>query len=114
MKMAQNSPIPPEVVSVVQALEHGGFEAYLVGGCVRDILLGRSPKDWDITTNAKPEQVQALFPKTVYENTFGTVAVINELSEDPTLKSIEVTPYRLESSYSDRRHPDQVKFSSHI
>jgi poly(A) polymerase/tRNA nucleotidyltransferase (CCA-adding enzyme) len=103
-----------EVINAIQTLEKGGFQAYLVGGCVRDLLLGRTPKDWDITTNALPEDIQKLFPKTVYENDFGTVAVINEHTENPTLKSIEITPYRLESTYSDRRHPDQVKFSSKI
>ena len=114
MNNSLKSSIPSEVVSVVETLEKGGFEAYLVGGCVRDIFLGRSPKDWDITTNARPEAIQGLFVKTVYENTYGTVAIINETTEDPTLRSIEVTPYRLESGYSDRRHPDQVKFSDTI
>jgi poly(A) polymerase/tRNA nucleotidyltransferase (CCA-adding enzyme) len=114
MKMAKNSPIPAEVVNIAETLEKGGFEAYLVGGCVRDLLLGRVPKDWDITTNAKPETIQVLFTKTVYENVYGTVAVINEETEDASLKNIEVTPYRLESGYSDRRHPDSVKFSQNI
>lgn len=112
--MAEKSPIPKEITEVVQTLEKAGFEAYLVGGCVRDILLGRNPKDWDITTNAKPEQIQALFSKTVYENIYGTVVVINENTEDMSLRNIEVTPYRLESSYSDRRHPDAVHFSTDI
>jgi tRNA nucleotidyltransferase (CCA-adding enzyme) len=114
MKTAQNSPIPREVVNVVETLEKAGFQAYLVGGCVRDLLLGRVPKDWDVTTNATPEQIQKLYNKTVYENTFGTVAVINELTEDPTVRSIEVTPYRVEMGYSDRRHPDQIKFSDRL
>ncbi len=114
MKMAQNSPIPVEVVEVVNGLEKAGFEAYLVGGCVRDIFLGKKPKDWDVTTNAKPEDIQKIFIKTVYENTFGTVAVINENTTDETVRSIEVTPYRLESGYSDRRHPDKVSFSQKI
>lgn len=114
MKTAQNSPIPAEVADVATTLEKAGFEAYLVGGCVRDLLLGKTPKDWDFTTNARPEQMIKLFPKTVYENTFGTVAVINEAVEDETLKVIEVTPYRVESRYSDRRHPDNVKFSDTI
>ncbi len=112
--MAQNSPIPAEVLNIATTLEKAGFEAYLVGGCVRDLLLGKTPKDWDFTTNARPEQIIKLFPKTVYENTFGTVAVINEATEDETLKVIEVTPYRVESRYSDRRHPDHVKFSDTI
>ncbi|MCX6716068.1 MAG: CCA tRNA nucleotidyltransferase [Candidatus Taylorbacteria bacterium] len=114
MKMAQNSPIPIEVINVATTLEKAGFEAYIVGGCVRDLLLGRTPNDWDFTTNAKPEQIMKLFPKTVYENTFGTVAVIDENTKDETLKVIEVTPYRVESVYSDRRHPDKVKFSDKI
>jgi tRNA nucleotidyltransferase (CCA-adding enzyme) len=109
-----NQALPNEVIKAVETLEKAGFEAYLVGGCVRDILLGRKPKDWDITTNATPEKIQAMFPKTVYENTFGTVAVIDENTADPTLKSIEVTPYRTESAYSDRRHPDEVKFSDKL
>jgi len=114
MKTAQNSPIPVEVVNVSQTLEKAGFQAYLVGGCVRDLLLGREPKDWDFTTNATPDEIMGLFPKTVYENAFGTVAVINEETENETLRAIEVTPYRIESAYSDRRHPDEVKFSKNI
>lgn len=115
MKMAQNSPIPKEVIDVVESLEKAGFQAYLVGGCVRDIFLGKVPKDWDVTTNAKPEDIQKIFTKTVYENIFGTVAVINENENvDLTLKSIEVTPYRIETGYSDRRHPDKVLFSDKL
>ncbi len=125
------SKIPKEVSHVTQTLEKGGFEAYLVGGCVRDLLMGREPKDWDITTNAKPEQIVGLFEKTVYENNFGTVGVFipyqdvdqdvsretNENSvsrETPEYFSIEVTPYRLEAKYSDFRHPDQVEFSNKL
>ena len=110
----KNSPIPREIVSVVETLEKAGYQAYLVGGCARDIFLGRTPKDWDITTNATPEQIQPLFTKTVYENVYGTVAVINETTEDPTLRNVEVTPYRLESDYTDRRHPDKIKFSEKL
>jgi poly(A) polymerase/tRNA nucleotidyltransferase (CCA-adding enzyme) len=106
--------IPEEVVKTVETIEKAGFEAYLVGGCVRDIFLGHKPKDWDITTNARPADIQAIFPKTVYENTFGTVAVVNENTPDETLKIIEITPYRTESTYSDRRHPDEVKFSDRL
>lgn len=110
----KNSPIPKEIVSVVETLEKAGYQAFLVGGCTRDILLGRIPKDWDVTTNATPEQIIPLFPKTFYENTYGTVGVVNEETEDETLKIVEVTPYRLESSYTDHRHPDEVKFSESI
>lgn len=108
------APLPTEVVMTLQTLEKRGFEAYLVGGCVRDILLHRKPKDWDITTNAVPDEIIALFPKTYYENSFGTVGVVNEGASDETLTIIEVTPYRKESAYSDSRRPDSVTFSTHI
>jgi poly(A) polymerase/tRNA nucleotidyltransferase (CCA-adding enzyme) len=110
----KNQVIPVEIVEIVEKLEKAGFEAFLVGGCTRDILLGKTPKDWDITTNATPEQIIPLFPKTFYENDYGTVGVVNENTPDETLKIVEVTPYRLESSYSDHRHPDQVQFSKSI
>ncbi|MCR4311619.1 MAG: CCA tRNA nucleotidyltransferase [Candidatus Taylorbacteria bacterium] len=106
--------IPSEVENVAKTLENKGFEAYLIGGCVRDLLLKRKPKDWDITTNASPEEIIALFPKTFYENTFGTVGVVNEVTEDETLKVVEVTPYRLESEYTDKRRPDSVEWSEHL
>lgn len=106
--------IPSEISIILERIRKSGHEAYLVGGCVRDIFLGRKPKDWDITTNAKPEEIQKLFTKTVYENIYGTVAVINEETLDDTLRQVEITPYRLESIYSDNRHPDHVTFSEKI
>ncbi len=106
-------PIPPEVSSVATNLRKEGFEAYLVGGCVRDLFLKRSPKDWDITTNAKPEDIQRIFPDSFYENDYGTVGVKTG-SEDPTLSIIEVTPYRTESGYSDKRRPDAVVFGESL
>jgi tRNA nucleotidyltransferase (CCA-adding enzyme) len=105
--------VPQEVRGLCDILRKAGFEAYLVGGCVRDLLLSREPKDWDITTNAKPEQIQALFPETFYENEYGTVGVVTE-SENPRLKVIEITPYRTESQYSNARHPDSVEFSDNL
>lgn len=104
-----NFPIPPEVTKVTNTLREAGFEAYLVGGCVRDLLAKRISKDWDVTTNATPEQIQSLFPDSFYENTYGTVGVKTE-SADHTLAVIEVTPYRTESGYSNKRHPDSVEF----
>ena len=106
--------IPHEVASVALTLEEKGFEAYLIGGCVRDLIIGRKPKDWDITTNATPEQIISSFPKTFYENEYGTVGVVNEQAGDETLKVVEVTPYRLEEKYSDNRRPDRVIFSGRI
>lgn len=127
-----NLKIPPYVTHVTKTLENAGFEAFLVGGCVRDLILEREPKDWDITTNAKPEEIISLFEKTVYENKFGTVAVVFEdvshetpILEDGSLLKpktnnqkanfvVEVTPYRLEAKYSDFRHPDEVNFGNNI
>jgi tRNA nucleotidyltransferase (CCA-adding enzyme) len=105
--------VPIEVKKVATTLREGRYEAYLVGGCVRDLLLNREPKDWDITTNAKPEDIQRLFPESFYENDFGTVGVKTG-SEDPTLAVIEVTPYRTESGYSDKRRPDEVTFGDSL
>lgn len=105
--------IPQEVRAVIDQLESKKFEAYLVGGCVRDLLRGKTPKDWDVTTDATPEEIQSVFPDSFYENDFGTVGVKTE-SEDPSLSVVEVTPYRIESTYSNARHPDQVTFSKKL
>jgi tRNA nucleotidyltransferase (CCA-adding enzyme) len=115
--------IPKEVRAVAGLLEQRGFEAYLVGGCVRDLLLKRAPKDWDITTNATPQEIQEVFssfagatedkPATVYENEFGTVGVKTD-SDDPALKIVEVTTYRTEGRYTDKRHPDEVRFAKTV
>ena len=105
--------IPEPVRLVATRLRDGGFEAYLVGGCVRYMLLQRIPKDWDITTNATPEEIQKIFPDSFYENDFGTVGVKCE-TDDETLKIIEVTPYRSESGYSDKRRPDEVTFGQSL
>ncbi len=112
--------IPKEVTMVLAVLQNASFEAFLVGGCVRDLIMGNKPKDFDITTNATPEEIIALFPKTFYENTYGTVGVVTCGEEnlpacsDETVKIVEVTPYRLETTYSDNRHPDEVKWSKDI
>lgn len=99
---------------MTEALERAGHEAYVVGGCVRDLLLGRKPKDWDVTTNATPEQIQALFEETYYTNEFGTVGIVNPAVSDESFKVVEVTPYRTEGRYSDARRPDSVVFSQAI
>ncbi len=105
--------LPKEVRETIKTLNDAGFEAYAVGGCVRDFILSREPYDWDITTNAKPEQIQKIFSHSVYENDFGTVA-INTESSDPKLKIIEITTYRVEEKYTDKRHPDIVKFTKKL
>lgn len=108
--------IPKQVIAVLQKLEKNNFEAYIVGGCVRDLIMDREPKDWDVATNAKPEEVQKIFPDSFYENEFGTVGVKTEPFMangyvDREHDVIEVTTYRIESKYSDKRRPDEVKFA---
>jgi len=105
--------IPREIENIAGTLQEAGYQAYLVGGCVRDILLGRQPKDWDIATNAKPDEIQKIFPDSVYENKFGTVG-IKTGSKKPTLEIVEITTYRLEGKYTDKRHPDEIKFAKTI
>lgn len=108
------SALPIEVRQAVETLQSRGYSAYLVGGCVRDLILGQKPDDWDIATSAQPEEIAAAFPKTFYENIYGTVTVVNENTLDETLRHIEVTPFRQETNYSDRRHPDKVIFGVSI
>ena len=112
--------VPKEVMMVIAVLQGASHEAYLVGGCVRDLLMGVKPKDYDVTTNATPDEIIALFPKTFYENIYGTVGVVTcgddlgTVCSDETVKIVEVTPYRLEGTYSDNRHPDDVKWSKNL
>jgi poly(A) polymerase/tRNA nucleotidyltransferase (CCA-adding enzyme) len=105
--------IPKEVKEVFAKLNEAGFEGYIVGGCVRDLLMDEKPKDWDVTTNAKPEELQKLFPDSFYENNFGTVGIKTE-SENETLEVIEATTYRVEAKYTDKRHPDEVMFAEKL
>lgn len=102
--------IPREVADVVAKLQDAGYEAYIVGGCVRDLLRDAKPKDWDVTTSAKPEITLKLFPGSFYENKFLTVTVKTE-STDFSLAEIEVTTFRAEGKYTDKRHPDEVRFA---
>ena len=101
--------MPEKVSRILNTLSAAGFEAFAVGGCVRDAILGRVPGDWDITTNALPEQVKALFRRTVDTGiAHGTVTVM--LGSD----GFEVTTYRLDGDYSDSRHPDKVTFTASL
>ena len=101
--------IPPRVIEILDTLHGHGYEAYVVGGCVRDSILARTPDDWDITTSAKPEDVKRLFRRTVDTGLqHGTVTV---LSGD---EGYEVTTYRLDGEYEDSRHPREVTFTSSI
>ncbi len=112
-------PVPTSVVETLQSLKQAGFGAYIVGGSLRDMLLGRVPKDWDVATNAKPEEIQKLFPDSVYENEFGTVGVkvprfLTTTPAEYEYDIIEVTTFRAEAGYSDGRHPDTVTFVTSI
>ncbi|MDO8529294.1 MAG: HDIG domain-containing protein [bacterium] len=102
------SKIPKLVIEILKKLEENNFEAYIVGGCVRDLLMNREPKDWDITTNAKPEEIMKIFPDSFYKNKFFTVGVKTNEEKIPV---IEVTTFRIEQKYSDKRHPDEIKFA---
>jgi tRNA nucleotidyltransferase (CCA-adding enzyme) len=105
--------IPKYIVKIIQKLETAGFEGFVVGGCVRDLLLKKTPKDWDIATNAKPEEILKIFPDSVYENKFGTVGIKIKEGED-IIDVVEITTYRIESKYSDKRHPDEIKFAKNL
>ncbi len=101
--------LPEKVSRILSVLSGAGYEAYAVGGCVRDAILGREPEDWDITTNARPEEVKGLFRRTVDTGiAHGTVTVM--LGSD----GFEVTTYRQDGDYSDHRHPDAVVFTASL
>jgi len=119
--------IPKKAQTIIDTLKTAGFEAYAVGGSVRDMLIGRNTKGWDFTTSATPEEILALFPDSFYDNQFGTVGIkirkthethearetvqANQASpkDDQAIDDIyEVTTYRSEKGYTDRRHPDTV------
>ncbi len=101
--------LPEHVKIIIGTLEAAGYEAYAVGGCVRDSVLGRKPADWDITTSAKPEQVRALFAKTIDTGiAHGTVTVMLGRT------GYEVTTYRIDGEYTDSRHPSTVSFTGDL
>lgn len=107
--------IPPNVLDINKKLTDAGFESYLVGGSVRDLLAVRPVKDWDFTTNAIPEELLKIFPDAFYDNAFGTVGVpIKNIEETEHFGVIEITTFRTESSYKDRRHPEEVKWGKTI
>ena len=101
--------IPSNAEKILHILEENGYEAYVVGGCVRDSILGRNPNDWDITTSASPQQVKELFQRTVDTGLqHGTVTVLMDK------EGYEVTTYRVDGDYEDGRHPKQVMFTSSL
>jgi len=107
-----NIEIPQQVLFAINTLQKNNFEAFLVGGCVRDYLLNKTPKDWDITTIATPDEIMEVFNKenikTLYENDFGTVAVYI------TDTVLEITTYRIEGCYIDKRHPECINWTKNL
>jgi len=100
--------IPPPVLALLQALWASGHAAYVVGGSLRDVLLGREPYDWDLTTDARPERIQEVLPGSIYENRFGTVGVRRDGLE------YQVTTFRSDHDYADHRRPHRVEFGHSI
>ncbi len=102
--------IPPEVIEVSKTLTDNGYESYVVGGAVRDLVMGKAATDWDFTTNAIPEQILALFgDRAFYNNTFGTVGIT---PQDSAFEPHEITTYRHEGSYTDYRRPDSIEWGT--
>lgn len=101
--------MPDKVHKIIEILEAAGYEAYAVGGCVRDSILGREPNDWDITTSAKPEETKSLFARTIDTGIkHGTVTVMLDK------EGFEVTTYRIDGIYEDSRHPKEVTFTASL
>ena len=108
--------MPKGAEFIIRSLENAGFEAYIVGGCVRDGILARNPEDWDITTNAKPMEVKSVFPVTVDTGIeHGTVTVLVPPEEvEQGIRSFELTTYRIDGEYTDHRHPNAVSFTASL
>ncbi len=107
--------MPENVKRIIHTLNENGYEAYIVGGCVRDAILGREPDDWDITTSAKPDEVKALFRRTIDTGIqHGTVTVMMKNAGSGDLEGYEVTTYRVDGKYEDHRRPSEVTFSASL
>jgi len=106
-------PLPEAIKNIFSIFKKNGFEIYLVGGAVRDFLLGENPKNFDFTTNATPKQIQSLFPNSFYNNTYGTVSIPLEIDNLSSLKKtiVEITPFRKEEDYTDFRHPEKIEWA---
>ena len=116
--------IPNQVKSIIKKLRENGHQAYIVGGCVRDMLRGVEPKDWDIATNAQPEKIGKIFLRSYTNNDFGTVTVQTQKrkNQKPEIMEIEITPYRIDEKYTDTftspifgdRFPNNFQKSPHF
>jgi len=106
-------PLPEAIKNIFSIFKKNGFEIYLVGGAVRDFLLGKNPKNFDFTTNATPEKIQSLFPNSFYNNTYGTVSIPLEIEDLSSLQKtiVEITPFRKEEDYTDFRHPEKIEWA---
>lgn len=102
--------LPPFVLEIIEKFEKSGFEIYIVGGAVRDLLMGKVVEDWDFTTNATPEEILKVFPDAFYDNKYGTVG----LSHESSLNPYEITTFRKEYGYSDTRRPDKVEWGKSL
>jgi len=105
--------LPEAIKNIFSIFKKNGFEIYLVGGAVRDFLLGKKPKNFDFTTNATPEKIQSLFPNSFYNNTYGTVSIPLEIEDLSSLQKtiVEITPFRKEEEYTDFRHPEKIEWA---
>ena len=116
MKKKVEIKMPKGAEFIIRSLEKSGFEAYIVGGCVRDAVLGREPEDWDITTSARPEEVKSIFRTTVDTGIeHGTVTVLlPKVETGEEVRSFELTTFRIDGEYEDSRHPKRVSFTSSL
>lgn len=105
-----NYSIPEDVTSIYKKIQDQGFEVYFIGGCIRDLVMGIPVKDWDLTTNALPENIQEIFPDSFYDNSFGTVGV--PLEDESGV--VEITTYRTEGSYENHRKPSSVSWGESL
>jgi len=110
------SKLPKAVKTVFKKFQKKGFEIYLVGGAVRDLLLGKKIHDCDFTTNAKPEEIQELFPESFYDNIFGTVGLPYKaiIPKSPNKEIYEITTFRTERGYTDKRHPNEISWGKKL
>lgn len=107
--------VPAEVLAIYNKFQEKGFQIFFVGGSVRDFLMGKQVTDWDMTTDATPDQIQKIFPNSFYDNTFGTVGVLFEDQTNQDKKNFaEVTTFRTESGYTNSRHPEKVTWGKSI
>lgn len=112
-KQVISTKLPEFLLEIINTFHKAGYKVYLVGGCVRNILLRKEVKDWDLTTNATPDEILKLFPDGFYDNPFGTVGV-SVTTDNGESTIVEITTFRSESGYTDRRHPETVTWGKTI